>query len=490
MNKTFEFFEEICAIPHVSGREEGMVNFLCGFAQKRGLKYFADDFNNVVIWKNPTAKSTREVRGLLGEEEGVSEFVFSVAGKKEKTEKQPIILQSHIDMVATKIPSLKFDFLTDPIPYYYDGDWMKTLGTTLGADNGIGVAVMLSLLDESNENFPPIEAVFTADEEAGMSGAVNFDVSLLSAKNFLSLDHGTEGQALIGSASCICIHAHKKLKEIQPSRQTVFTLSLDGFQGGHSGCDIEKNRLNAIRSLCEMLRAFDVQAVSSLSGGNKDTAIPSYANCTFSSDKSLEKLNIICENMLKNFREAEENAQFSLKIEKETNAASFYNVPTLLSELLSLPNGLLSTFPDGKKKTSQNLGIIELKDGFAKLQITARCGEKAELNNFVSERLSLLKDLSFDAEVLGQCSLFSTPETNEFVQQICQSYESFCGEKMQLHRTHGGLECGAFSEKKPNLSIAVVGPTMHDIHAASERVSVSSTNRFYDWMVRFLEEYK
>jgi len=495
MNKVLEFFEEICAIPRVSKHEEGMVNFLCFFAQKRGLRYHADDFNNVIIWKDSLSKKTREVCGILGESEKVSGFVFSVEAEEEESKevvakKQPIILQSHIDMVATKIPSLEFDFLTDPIPYYYDGDWIKTLGTTLGADNGIGVAIMLSLLDSDNENFPPIEAVFTADEEAGMSGAKNLNISMLSAKNFLSLDNGKESEMNIACAAVARISAEKKLQKVDMPKTKLFTLNLEGFQGGHSGCDIDKNRLNAIYSMCEILQEIDVKVVSKLNGGNGPTAIPSYASSTFASDKNFDEIQKTCEKMLKNMQKTEKSATFSLSIEeKAENQPELYEVSKLAQEILSLPNGLLSTFDNGDKKTSQNLGILEISGGFLKIQIAARCSEKTEVDVHISALMHMLSEREFDAKILEKSPLFSTSKDDEFVNQICKSHEKFYGKKIKLNRTHGGLEGGVFSEKNPSLSIAVMGPTMHDIHAPTERVSVSSTNRFYDWMVAFLEEY-
>lgn len=469
--KVFHFFEEICGIPHGSYNTKAISDYLAAFAKTRGLEYFQDEVNNVVI------------------------FGDAVEGYEDAP---AVMLQGHMDMVCEKEAGCDIDMSKEGIRLMVDGDWVTADGTTLGGDNGIAVAMMLALLDSKEYTHPRIECVFTVDEETGLEGAEALDVSRLSARRMINLDSEDEGVITVSCAGGITARC-----SLPVSRETVegkeYTVRLEGLQGGHSGIEIHKERANANilmgRVLSELGEAADIR-IRALAGGSADNVICNACTAEIAVLENGEALEKAAEHLQKTltaeYRAADPDIRLVVEAgsEAEADALDRESTARVIGFLLNTPNGVINMSMDieGLVETSLNLGAMELAEGELKLLYAIRSSVKSR-QDFVCRRLN-----SFCRAFQGKAefSLYYPGweyRADSLLRDTCISvYKEQCGEEPEVEAIHAGLECGFFAGKMgAELDAVSIGPTMECVHTPSERLSISSTARTWNYLLGILE---
>lgn len=491
-SRVFYFFEELTKIPHGSGNVEQISNYLAEFAKERELFCIQDEVQNIIIIKEATAGYENE---------------------------PAIILQGHMDMVAVKKPDCELDMRTEGLRIGIDGDNIYAEGTSLGGDDGIAVAYALAILDSHELKHPRLEVVITVDEEIGMDGARLIDLSMLQANRMLNLDSEEEGIFLTSCAGGARVGCHIPLVSSR-IEGVAYEVVIGGLLGGHSGAEIHKERgnSNAIfgRFLWKSSKEVTV-ALQSVRGGLADNAIARETKAVLvvaPNDK--EAFEEVAEEMSEMLAEeyASKDPEVFLKI-KELGAGSY---PCVTIEdtrnaavfLAALPNGVQAMSADmpGLVETSLNLGVLELN----------------EANYFAADEIDYLDELSEDAfgELTADFSVRSSVESAKWAliekleaitamaggeitvtgdypgwkyrvdsplrDKMLDLYERMYGEEPQVQAIHAGLECGILGSKIPDLDCVSFGPQMRDIHTTEETLSISSTARVWDYLVRLLEE--
>ena len=457
----FRFFEEICAIPHGSGNMDAIAAYCVAFANERGLRVIRDKADNVVIFKEASP----------GYEHA-----------------EAVILQGHLDMVCQKEAGSAFDFEKDRLELCVDGDFVKAKGTTLGADNGIAVAMVLALLDSRDVAHPPIEAVFTVDEEIGMIGAGKLDMSVLKAKRMINLDAESDDTLTVscagGSDFQMAIHGARESRE-----GTEVILTLRGLRGGHSGVEIHTGRINADalagRFLNRMLRDYPLSLLS-VDGGDKANAIPNRCVVRL----CVKEANAFCRDakeyleLLRNELSTRE-PQFSYLLTVGQSGAfnGFDEASTtaVVRALVCAPNGVMEMSADieGLVETSLNLGVLQTEDEAVKMHFALRSNKESGLV-FMEERMIAFAEAFGCVPVtFGHYPPWEYKADSELQALYKECYKSQHGVEPKVEAIHAGLECGLFASRIEDLDCIAIGPTMHDVHTVHERLSISSTERTY-----------
>lgn len=468
--EVFRYFEKICEIPHGSGNMKAISDFCLKFAKENGLQAFCDGAKNVVIYK---------------------------PGTKGYENAEPIILQGHLDMVCQKREDTTTDFEKDGIKTYTDGDFIKAEGTTLGADNGIAVAMIMALLSSRDLPHPPIEAVFTTDEEIGMVGAEKLDCSVLKGRKMINLDSEEAG---ILTVSCA---GGSDFKAFLPTEKTVvhgtkLLLEVGGLRGGHSGVDIDKCRINANVLAARLLKFAKKTAdfdIIKINGGTKGNAIPFSCKAELVTEDA-EGLKRIIEDyfsVVKNeISDREEDCTVSITpgAEGDFEVLKPRTGDRLLGILLTTPNGVvdMSAAIDGLVETSLNLGILSTEDGGIVMQYALR-SNKASALTFLEDRMT-----AFAAANGCEYQLSCRYEPWEFkkdspLQKLYTDvfYRRF-GHKPKIAAIHAGLECAVFAKKIEDLDCISIGPDMFDVHTVNERLSISSASEIFELLCDVLEK--
>ena len=443
----FPFFEEISRIPRGSGNTEKIADYLVIFAEKRNLVCHRDSYNNVIMKKNGTS-------GL------------------ENT--PAVILQGHTDMVIAADEGVTRDLSKEGVELCIDGDFLKANGTTLGADNGIAVAYMLALLDSKDIPHPPIEAVFTSDEEIGLIGAAELDTSLLSGKTMINLDSDEESVFIAGCAGGTRIDMTMDCKSESIKGYKKITVS--GLRGGHSGTEINNGRINAIKLLSEIIP--DGAMIGDVKGGNADNAIPRFAECKISTDADIEK-NI--NSALIKYKEEEKNISITCVYESsETSLFSPKDSKRLLSLIKEEPYGVISMNNDiNLPETSMNIGIIESTDSSATLSVSLRSSKNAEKDSLAKKVIEIAESHGCKTNRYGDYPGWEYKKDSKIRDVLSASYKKLFGKEATVVTIHAGLECGLFSDKICGLDCVSMGPIAYDIHTPKERLSISSAIRVY-----------
>ena len=455
----FSFFEEISKIPRGSGNTKKIADYLELFAKERGLFCYRDSSDNVVIKKSGTV-------GFEGT--------------------APVILQGHTDMVIATEPDIPHDITKDGVDIYIDGDFLKARGSTLEADNGVAVAYMLALLDSRDIPHPPIEAVFTSDEEIGLIGAAALDASVLSGKAMINLDSDEEGIFIAGCAGGLRTDITLSYESVQADEHLEIIIS--GLRGGHSGGEINKGRVNAIRLLGEIIP--DGIPFGEIKGGTADNAIADF--CSFKaypSDKLLENI----ENALKKHSAAEPG----LKIEcaQKNCGASLISAEDsvkLLTLLRDLPCGVVAmnrSMPH-LVETSMNFGIIETRDNAVTLSVSMRSSDNDEKAKLKERVVRISENCGAKTISYGDYPGWKYREESKLRDTFSLYYEKLFGKTAKTVTIHAGLECGIFSDKIEDLDCISLGPLAYDIHTPKERLSISSAIRVYKLLCEVLSNYK
>lgn len=451
-DRTIEIFKEISKIPRESGNEKQISEYICNFAKSRNLDYIQDKYNNVII-------------------------------KKYVENKEPIILQAHLDMVCEKEEGLEFDFEKDEIKVYEEKGFLKARGTTLGADNGIGVAQILNILDSDLDI--SIEAIFTVAEETTMIGAENIDISSLKGNMMINLD-GFEADTIITeSASFFDIIFELNFKFEKRKFEKLYTVSLSGMLGGHSGFDIDSNRGNSSIELASLLKKLNAQIIE-FSSGTKFNVIPSSGKCTFYSDLGLEEIQAVIAEFQKQKQEQYNNPEFKISIQKfnnsEAECLSLKESNRFLNAITSFKHGVF--FKENQVTTSQNLGVVNLKENVFKIGVrSSRKNEEKIILDYLKE---FCAENNFVFNMLGSQPGFETKQESELIQKLVKAYEKIGNKRPNLEAVHITVECGFFENKLPRLQVAIISPKIIGAHTVSEMVDIESVRKCDIWLYETL----
>ena len=469
----WKHFEQILKIPHCSGSETALGNYVISQAKKFDLDWKRDDVGNVVVSKKASS----------GNENAPG-----------------VILQGHIDMVCEKNSDVEHDFSKDPIQTEKKGDWISAKGTTLGSDNGIGVAAALALMEDDSLVHGPLEFLFTVDEETGLTGATKISPDFLQGKILLNLDSEDEGSFTIGCAGGADSEIHLSLKRKDETGGEPFRLKLFGLRGGHSGIDIDQGRGNAIKLLARMLWQVDKKAsfaLASIEGGNKRNAIPREAWADIYIDPAqIESLQSSFkqsfDNIYNEFKAVEEEAKFTFEKSTENTKAPFTedSQKMFLGFLLVLPHGVISMHPEikGLVETSTNMAIVHTRSDHAQIISSSRSSVASGLEATRNTIAALCEIAGAD---LAQPEGYPgwTPNLQSEILQICKDiYSKRYQKEAEVEAIHAGLECGIIGEKFPGMDMISFGPTIEHPHSPEERVHVGSVEKFWDFLTVVLTE--
>ncbi|MCR5469011.1 MAG: aminoacyl-histidine dipeptidase [Lachnospiraceae bacterium] len=468
--KVFSVFEEICNIPHGSYDVERISNYLVDFAKEHSLRYIQDEDFNVIIFKDAS--------------EGYED-------------KDPVILQGHMDMVCEKEAGVDIDFSKDPLDIYIDGDFIKARGTTLGGDDGIAIAYALAILADDSLKHPALEVVITVNEEVGLLGADSIDLSELKGHTLINMDSEDEGIFLTSCAGGTGFIMNIPVSRVERSGMRC-NLKVDGLLGGHSGGEIHKERANAIIVIGRVLKAIASEvpvALETLSGGLKDNAIPRETNASFvvpadAVDALKETVEKVKAELKNEYRVSDPDINVTLTTEGEETctAVDQTSLEKILFFLRNIPNGLqnMSMDIEGLVETSLNAGIMNLTEDNFMVMDSVRSSVTSRKYELV-DRLSYLTEfLGGEAHMEGDYPAWEYSEKSELREKIAGVYEYMYGKKPVFEAIHAGLECGILSPKIKNMDAVSMGPDMYDIHTPSERLSISSTARCYNFIVELL----
>ena len=460
--RVFEIFEEICAIPHGSGNTKAISDYCVGFAKQRGLSVYQDSLNNVVIKKAATAGYETHL---------------------------PVIIQGHLDMVCEKDADCDLNMETDGLRLFVDGDLVGAHGTTLGGDDGIAVAMALAVLDDNTLLHPPIEVLFTTDEETGMYGAEGLDVSVLSGKILINIDSDNEGEFTVGCAGGARAEFSLPLKRCDISAP-CYTVEISGLLGGHSGSAINKGRQNSNVLMGKLLASFDFPYnIIDIAGGLKDNAIPTYTKCVVSADAPVDVLAA----QFKADNTVSTDSGLNITVKKSDDVACGYTKESseAIAEFLStVPNGLLalSCQFEGLPETSLNLGVLYIENDSLHASFAVRSAIGDKKKNLLSELRTFADKFGADYSERGHYPAWEYRAVSPLRDTFVNVWQNMYGNKPVVRATHGGLECGLFSDKIKGLDAISVGPDMFDIHTPRERLSISSAQRTYEFLIAVLKE--
>ncbi|MBR3551793.1 MAG: aminoacyl-histidine dipeptidase [Clostridia bacterium] len=453
-NNYLDFFRALCAIPHGSGNTAGVSDYCEAFAKRRGLRCIREACGNILIFKDGTGAPDAE----------------------------PVILQGHLDMVCAARPGKRIDFLTEGLTLRQSGDFLLADGTSLGGDDGIAVAYALAILDSDTLVHPPLEVVFTVDEETGMNGAMALDTAPLRGRMLINVDSEEEGTLLTSCAGGARADLTWRGERAAVSDTAALRVTLSGFLGGHSGTEIDKSRQNAILVLAKLLAACGVRRLASIGGGTADNAIPSVAAAVLPGGAApADRLRKAFDAMKPAFLPAEQAAVLTAEPATVTDAFTEDATKNLLDFLCGVPDGVIAMSADVPDlvQTSLNLGILKT-DGET---VTSSHALRSSVD---AEKAALIGRLTDHAARYGaNCSTHSAYPAWEFRPHsrlrdaFCAAYADLYGKELRLSAIHAGLECGIFCGKVPGLDCVSMGPDIFDIHSPDERLSLPSAERTY-----------
>ncbi len=467
----FEYFEKLCAVPHGSGNTKIISDLCVSFAKELGLKWRQDELNNVVIWKD----------GTPGYEDA-----------------DPVILQGHMDMVCAKTEDCPKDMAREGLDLATDGEYVWAEETSLGGDNCIAVAMALAILADKTMPHPPLEAVFTVDEEVGMEGAFGLDCSDLKGRQLLNLDSEEEGIFTVSCAGGVRMDCMLPGAQRSLTGETGYAVTISGLQGGHSGAEIDKGRASANvlagRTLYSAMERVPGLRLADIRGGKFDNVICPYSESRIAVPAGREA---VFEAFIKEFdgilknEYAGRDEGVSLVCEKTAleTALSPEDTGRLLRTLLILPQGVQAMNVDfpGLVQTSLNLGVMRMEEDGVHLTVSIRsciASQKAELCQRVR---AIIETGGGTAEARSDYPGWQYQRDSLLRRRLMEVYRDHTGKDAVIEATHGGLECGLFIEKLPGLDAVSLGPELRDIHSPRERLGVASTERVYRLVCEFLK---
>lgn len=467
----WSYFYEITQVPRPSKKEDKIVEYLLKFGKMHVLETKKDSFGNVLI-KKP---ATKGYENML-----------------------PVVLQSHVDMVCEKDKHIDHDFDKDAIIPEIHGDWVKAKGTTLGADDGIGMAAQLAVLASGEVHHGPLECLFTVDEETGLTGAFNLQDQFFEGKILINLDSEDEGELFIGCAGGIdTIATIRFIKKAVPAHSLGYKLTVSGLQGGHSGDDIEKERGNAniilSRILLESAEKFGIR-IAHFDGGNLRNAIPRNATAVFTvkdidEDGFLQLFNSTYKQIKDELKRIEPG--FNLNLESHAVPDFVINRKAqnrLLKALVGCPNGVIAMSAEisGLVETSTNLASVNTKNNVIEITTSQRSSVDSR-KRYIAQAVRSVFELAKASVRHSDGYPGWSPNTNSQILNTTEkAYERLFNQKPVVRAIHAGLECGLFLEKYPYLDMISFGPTIKDAHSPGEKLHIPSVQKFWDLLIEIL----
>ena len=466
--EVFACFEKLCAIPHGSRNTKAISDYLVAFAREQGIRCIQDNLNNVILFGE----------GTCGMENHA-----------------PVILQGHMDMVCEKDPGCSLDMAAEGLDGTHDDTCVYAKGTTLGGDDGIAVAYAMALLMDKTIPHPPLEVIITVDEEIGMLGAAEIDLSMLRGRRMINLDSEEEGVFTVS-----CAGGATAVLSLPNNRHAVYgpciRLAVDGLQGGHSGAEIHKNRANANKVMGEFLGRIQnlmPLCLTSFSGGSKDNAIPRSCQATaVAMGIHLERINEVAAALQAEIREKYDEPEATVQAFDVDalggNGLSTEDTAKVIALLCAAPNGVQAYSADipGLVQTSLNMGIAKLGERF-----TATFSVRSSVNQEKQALLDKLRELAAfyggSYSQMGEYPAWEYRKDSALRDTMVRIYRQMFGKEPEVLAIHAGLECGLLGQKIPGLDCVSIGPQMHDIHTSREKLEIASTERTWRFLLEVLK---
>ncbi|MGL5642920.1 MAG: aminoacyl-histidine dipeptidase [Paraclostridium sp.] len=469
----FKYFEEISQIPRGSKNEKAISDYLRNFGESLGLETIQDESLNIIIRK-PATPGYENAPG--------------------------VVLQGHMDMVCEKNKSTNHDFMKDPIKLRIDGDYIYATDTTLGADNGIAVAMGLAILASNDIAHPALEVLVTVDEEAGMTGAMELDGSLVKGKYILNLDSEEEGHLLVSCAGGVTALSTLPVDFIKPETpRKAYLLEIKGLLGGHSGMDIIKQRGNANKLLGRLLNSLHVDFdIAKVEGGSKNNAIPREADCVImvNNDQTDEFLTHLKE-ITNTFKHELSTSDPGLEIvcTETTTPESILDSTSknrVIKMLNLMPNGVQTMSMDIENlvESSTNLGVLRTTDSTVTFECAVRSSVKS-LKEDITDRMNLLiSEFGGSMQLISDYPAWEYTKNSDLEKMCIEAYKNITGKEPIIMALHAGLECGLLLDKMPHAEAISFGPNMYDVHTPNEHLSISSTENTWNYLVEVLKSMK
>ena len=469
----WEQFDAITRVPRPSKKEGKIIEFLVDFARKHNIEYKKDAIGNVVMRKPATP------------------------GFEDRP---AVILQSHMDMVCEKNSDVEFDFDNDPIRTHIDGGWVRAEGTTLGADCGIGMAAALAVMIDPAVQHGPVEALFTVDEETGLTGAFELGEEMLTGKYLVNLDSEDEGEIFIGCAGGIdTIATFRYTMEEAPKNYSFFRVDVSELQGGHSGDDIDKGRVNSNKTVARLLwdgmQSFELK-LSYFNGGNLRNAIAREAHAIIAipeADKHALRtdLNVFAAQAEAEYAVADPDLQFTLESENpRAKAIDKDTAKRLLQALYAAPHGVYAMSQDipGLVETSTNLASVKMKPGnIIRIETSQRSSIESSKQDIATMVRTVFEMAGASVSFGDGYPGWKPNPHSEILEIAAESYKRLFGVDAKIKAIHAGLECGLFLDKYPSLDMISFGPTLQGVHSPDERMLIPTVQKFWDHLLDILK---
>ena len=465
-------FADLNAVPRPSKKEERVIEFMKDFGNKLGLETLVDEVGNVII-KKPATKGMED--------------------------RKAVVLQSHLDMVHQKNNDSDFDFDNQGIDMYVDGDWVKAKGTTLGADNGLGVATMMAILESDEIAHPELEALFTIDEETGMTGAMGLKGGLLKGEILLNLDTEEDDEIGIGCAGGVDITATRSYKEeAVPENSTAYNIVVKGLNGGHSGMDIIKGLGNANKLMNRILfggyENFGLR-IAEINGGGLRNAIPRESEAVVTVEDIqkkdfLEASEKLINEIKQEYRSLEPNMKIELtEAELPKKVMEVGAQELLVKALYTAHNGVYRMSPeiDGLVETSNNIAKVVVKEGKIEILCLTRSSVESGKNDLANSLQSGFELAGFDVKLSGSYPGWAPNMDSPILKVLDELYQKMNNEKADVAACHAGLECGILGNHYPDMDMISFGPTIRGAHSPDERASISSAKKYWDFVMEVLK---
>ena len=467
----WKHFADICNIPHPSNSEDKIRQHLVDFAVTKGIEHKVDEAGNVYMSKPATA------------------------GYEDR---KGIVIQAHMDMVPQKNNDKEFDFINDPIEAYIDGEWVTANGTTLGADNGIGVAAILAIMEDNSIEHGPIEGLITATEETGMDGAFGLKGDLLKGEILLNLDSETEGELYVGCAGGMDANVVFNYEAVATPEGKALAIAVKGCKGGHSGIQIVCQRANANKLLFRLLRQIAAECdvtLCSVDGGGLRNAIPREATAVVvvpaeAEAKVLAMVEAFEKMAIAEFADIED----SISIKAEACDAPAESIPAcvaknLMAAVVACPDGVakMSVAMEGLVQTSNNLARVVSNGSQIKLQSLMRSSVRSEKEALGDSIKAVFELAGAEVELSGSYDGWAPNMQSPILKAMLESYEALYGKSPAVMAIHAGLECGIIGTNYPNMDMISFGPTICYPHSPDEKVEIASVEKFYDFLLHTLK---
>ena len=463
--KVIQYFAEINKIPRKSGEEKEIREYLENFAKERNLKYVKDEYENIIIYKTAT---------------------------KGRENEETLAFQAHTDMICEKDAGVQHDFSKDPIVLYKEGDDITANGTTLGADNGIGVAYMLAILD-SNISIPNLECIFTVQEETTMIGAIKIDEKNIKARKIISLDNGKEGKILISAANCNEWIGRLEADKETINAKTVYRLQYANFLGGHSGGNIgDEKRGNPIKLAMKTLSGVSNIQIIKLVGGSRVNVLPREFEVEFciSDDNQETEINKILE-VMQNQKEIFKNETIVLETLPEANNIQAYSIKTsrsIIDFINQYKNGALEREEKGNVILSANLAVLTEYEKGIQIEFSERSNQKELEEKYLETLLELIKKYNINIIWHQELKGVEKKENNALLEKCQNVYKKLFNTTMEEVISQGVVEGGFFVDKIPDCEYVCIGPNSYDVHSPRERVSISSIERIWNYLKEVMKQ--